>query len=236
MNTRDCKSVAAMIGTGVFAGVLGFSVAPAPHAAADTCPDVDVVFARGTNEAPGPGGIGEAFVDAVRTKAGPKTVSVHPVDYAASADFADSMQFAMTVIDGIRDATTHIQTTAANCPATRIVLGGFSQGAVVAGFTTAAEVPDGVPAAFVPPPMPPEVANHVAAVALFGKPSNTFLADAGAPLITLGPLYVPKTIDLCATGDTICNGAGPGAPSPEHNSYIADGMVNQAAEFAVGRL
>lgn len=225
-----------MIGTAVFAAVLGFSVAPAPRAAADVCPDVDVVFARGTNEAPGVGGVGEAFVDAVRTKAGPKTVSVHPVDYAASANFGDSMQFALTVIEGIRDATTHIQTTAANCPATRIVLGGFSQGAVVAGFTTAAEVPDGVPAAFVPPPMPPEVAKHVAAVALFGKPSNTFLADAGAPLITIGPLYVPKTIDLCATGDTICNGAGPGAPSMEHNSYIADGMVDQAADFAVGRL
>ena len=30
----------------------------------------------------------------------------------------------------------HIQDTAANCPNTRIVLGGFSQGAVVAGFVT----------------------------------------------------------------------------------------------------
>jgi hypothetical protein len=73
-------------------------------------------------------------------------------------------------------------------------------------------------------------------VTLFGKPSNQFLADAGAPLITIGPLYVPKTIDLCAPGDTICNGAPPGPPTGAHNSYVDDGMVAQAADFAASRL
>lgn len=226
----------AVVGAAVFTAVLGFPVTPAPPASADPCPDVEVVFARGTGEAPGAGGIGQAFVDAVRSHAGPKSVGEYAVNYAASADFADGMQFALTVIDGIRDATTHIQTMATNCPATRMVLGGFSQGAAVAAFTTSATVPDGVPAAFVPPPMPPEIANHVAAVALFGKPSNQFLGDAGAPQITIGPLYVPKTIDLCAPGDTICNGAPPAPPTGAHNSYVVNGMVNQAAQFAVGRL
>jgi len=197
---------------------------------------VDVVFARGTGEPPGVGGIGQAFVDALRTKTGAKSVAVYPVNYEASGDFADGMQFAMTVIGGIRDVIGHIQGTAANCPATRIVLGGFSQGAAVAAFSTADRVPDGVPAAFVPPPMAPEIADHVAAVVLFGKPSNTFLGDSGAPLITIGPLYVPKTIDQCAPGDSICDGAPPGPPSAAHNAYVADGMVEQAAVFAAGRL
>jgi hypothetical protein len=84
--------------------------------------------------------------------------------------------------------------------------------------------------------MPPEIADHVAAVTLFGKPSNQFLSDAGAPLITIGPLYVPKTIDLCASGDSVCDGAPPGPPTGAHNSYIANGMVDQAAQFAAGRL
>lgn len=209
---------------------------PALTASAQPCSDVDVVFARGTGEPPGVGGIGQAFVDALRTKAVGKSVNVYPDNYAASGDFTDGIQFALTVIDGIKDASNHIEATTAECPNTRIVLGGFSQGAALAGFVTSAEVPPEIPSFVAPTPMPPEIAQHVAAVALFGKPSNQFLADAGAPTITIGPLYVPKTIDLCAPGDTICNGAPPGPPTAAHGSYAVNGMVNQAATFAASRL
>ena len=210
--------------------------APIPSASAQPCPDVDVVFARGTSEPPGVGGVGQAFVDAVRSQVGGRSVSVYPVNYPASSDFAGGIQFAATVIEGIRDAGAHVQDMAATCPNTRIVLSGFSQGAVVAGFVTSAVIPEGVPAAAVPAPMAPEVANHVAAVALFGKPSDQFMRDVGAPPIVIGPLYAPKTIDLCAPDDTICNGAPPGAPSIAHALYPVNGMVNQAAAFAVSRL
>lgn len=209
---------------------------PGPAASADPCPDVEVVFARGTSEPPGVGGVGQAFVDALHARVGDRSFSVYPVNYPASSDFTAGVEFAATVVEGIRDAANHIQATAANCPNTRIVLGGFSQGATVAGFTTSAVIPEGVPAAFVPPPMPPEVADHVAAVVLFGKPSPQWLRDAGAPPIVIGPLYVPKTIDLCADGDTICNGAPLGGPTVAHAMYPMNGMVNQAAEFAAGRL
>jgi cutinase len=224
---------------GVFAAIaiMASSVlSTTPSAVAQSCPDVDVVFARGTSEPPGVGGIGQAFIDALRTKTGAKSVAVYPVDYPAAADFQDPIQFALTVIDGIRNASAHVESMAANCPNTREVLGGFSQGAAVAGFVTSAEIPPGVPAFLVPAPMPPEVANHVAAVALFGKPSNQFLAESGAPVITIGPLYVPKTIDLCAPGDTICNGAPPGPPTGAHGAYAINGMVNQAADFVAARL
>jgi cutinase len=216
--------------------MLALPAAPVPVASAQPCPDVDVVFARGTSEPPGVGGVGQAFVDALRSQAGGKSVDVYPINYPASADFGSGIQFAQTVIAGISDAAGHVQATAANCPKTRIVLGGFSQGAVVAGFVTSAVVPEGVPAAFVPAPMPPEVADHVAAVTLFGKPSDQFMRDVGAPPVVIGPLYVPKTIDLCANGDTICNGAPPGAPGVAHALYSVNGMVNQAATFAVDRL
>ncbi|OBF41052.1 cutinase [Mycobacterium sp. ACS1612] len=209
---------------------------PAPAASAEPCSDIEVVFARGTSEPPGVGGVGQAFVDALRARVGDRSLAVYPVNYPASSDFTAGIEFAATVVEGIRDAANHVQATAANCPTTKIVLGGFSQGAAVAGFTTSAAVPEGVPAAFVPPPMPPEVANHVAAVVLFGKPSDQWLRDAGAPTIVLGPTYVPKTIDLCADGDTICNGAPLGGPTLAHASYGFNGMVNQAADFAVSRL
>ena len=62
-------------------------IAPVPNAAAQGCPDVEVVFARGTAEPPGVGGVGQAFVDAVRAQAAPRSVNVYAVNYAASSDF-----------------------------------------------------------------------------------------------------------------------------------------------------
>jgi cutinase len=217
----------------------GLLSAPIRIASAQPCPDVEVVFARGTAEPPGVGGTGEPFVNALRSQVGARSLDVYPVNYEASSDFSDRIQFARSVVDGIKDASGHIEATAANCPKTRIVLGGFSQGAVVAGFVTSASIPAGVPAEyqqFLPKPMPPEVANHVAAVTLFGKPSAAWLQNYGAPAIVIGPLYVPKTIDLCAPGDTICNGDAGGAPSFAHAEYPVNGMTAQAADFAVSHL
>ena len=44
--------------------VSAFVSAPAPPVSADPCPDVEVVFARGTSEPPGVGMAGRALVDA----------------------------------------------------------------------------------------------------------------------------------------------------------------------------
>jgi cutinase len=217
----------------------GLLSAPMAVTSAQPCPDVEAVFARGTGEPPGVGGTGEPFVDALRSQLGARSLDVYPVNYEASSDFTDRVQFAQSVVDGIKDAGGHIEATAANCPKTRIVLGGFSQGAAVAGFVTSASIPQGVPAEYVPflpKPLPPEIANHVAAVTLFGKPSAQWLQNYGAPAIVIGPLYAPKTIALCADGDTICNGDPGGPPSFAHASYPVNGMVGQAAGFAVSHL
>ena len=210
--------------------------AAVPSASAQPCPDVEVVFARGTGEPPGVGGIGLAFVDSLRSQVGARSLGVYAVNYLASGDFGSGMEFARTVVDGIRDAGAHVQSMAANCPNTRMVLGGYSQGALVAGFVTSAVIPEGVPASLVPAPMPPEVADHVATVALFGEPSDRFMRDVGAPPVAIGPLYAPKTIELCAPGDTICDGAPVGGPTVAHALYAVNGMVGQAATFAAGRL
>ena len=219
----------------VSAGATQLSIS-APSASAAPCPDVEVVFARGTGEPPGVGGVGQSFVDALRAQLGSKSVDVYPVDYAASGDFGDREAFAKTVVDGVRDAGAHVQSTAANCPGTKIVLGGYSQGAVVAGYVTAAQVPDGVPASLVPKPLPANVADHVAAVTLFGKPSPAFLQQYNAPDLTIGSNYAAKTIDLCAQGDTICDGTPGGLPTMAHVSYTFNGMAGQAAGFAADRI
>lgn len=226
------KSIGIAVATG-WAAILGM---PVPSASAQPCPDVEVIFARGTGEPAGVGGVGQSFVDAVRADAGNKSVGVYPVNYPASSDFGDPMAFAATVVEGINDAGAHVKSMAADCPNTRMVLGGYSQGAAVAGFVTAAEVPPGVPAALVPAPLPLDLADHVAAVALFGKPSDAWTGQYGAPPIVIGPAYAAKTIQLCAEGDTICDGTPGGGPSFAHALYPVNGMVGEAATFAVGRL
>ena len=183
-----------------------------------------MVFARGTTELPGVGPTGEAFVDSLRSRVGAKSMGVYAVDYPATTDFP-------TAVDGITDARAHVLATAANCPRTKIVLGGFSQGAAVMGFVTANAVPDGVSALDVPAPMPPEVANHVAAVALFGKPSTRFMRAINDPPITIGPQYVAKTIDLCVDDDLVCDSDGRSFSA--HNQYVDAGMVDQGATFVV---
>jgi cutinase len=233
------RRIARFVGAVVIAFGAVLLGAAVPSASAQPCPDVEVAFARGTGEPPGVGGMGQAFVDSLRAQSGGRSVDVYAVDYPASSDFADRMAFAGTVVDGIRDAGAHIQSTAATCPTTRIVLGGYSQGAVVAGFVTSAATPEGVPAEYrasLPKPMPPEVADHVAAVALIGKPSEAFLRDYGAPPIVIGPRYAAKTIEVCAPGDTICDGTAGGGPTIAHALYAVNGMVEQAATFAAGRL
>jgi hypothetical protein len=201
-------------------------IAPVPTAFADRCPDVEVVFARGTTEPPGVGGVGQNFVDTLRSHVGAKSVGVYPVNYPATTDFP-------TAVDGISDAGTHVEQMAASCPNTKMVLGGYSQGAAVMGFVTENAVPDGVHLVQALQPMPAGVANHVAAVALFGKPSSQFMSIIHQPPVTIGPLYAPKTIELCVPNDPVCSGQGDPAA---HRQYVEAGMVNQAADFAASHL
>ncbi len=194
---------------------------PVPSAFAQPCPDFEVVFARGTTEDPGVGPTGQAFVDALRARVGTKSIEVYPVDYPATTDFP-------TALVGIRDASAHIESTAANCPNTNMVLGGFSQGAAVMGFVTANVIPDGAPEG-VPNPMPPDVAKHVAAVALFGKPNDRFMRAINQPDVEVGPLYAAKTVDLCIPDDIVCSS---GRDFNAHMQYAESGFIDQAATFA----
>lgn len=186
-----------------------------PSASADPCPAVDVVFARGTHEPPGLGELGQAFVDSLSSQVSDRSVAAYAVNYPASDDYVRSAS------DGADDAVAYLQAMLANCPNTKVVLGGYSQGAAVAELSTSA--------------MPPRLADRVAAVALFGNPSSAFssMLSGGVPLPTIAPLYAAKTIDLCIPGDPICSSGG---DFMAHVSYIQSGMTNQAATFAANRL
>jgi cutinase len=184
-------------------------------AAATPCSDVEVVFGRGTNEPPGLGSVGGPFVDELRARVAPRSVDGAAVDYPASNDFHFS------VPAGIDAARALIESTVASCPNSKIVLGGYSQGAaIIEGATNAVS---------------PQVAAHVVATALFGTPRTGFSgALAGAPLPVLAPQFVASAIDQCNEGDPICweGGVDMGA----HLSYVQSGKVAQAADFVAGRL
>ncbi|MCV7416400.1 cutinase family protein [Mycolicibacterium litorale] len=207
--------------------MLSLSTVAAPTASAAPCPDIEVVFARGTHEPPGVGPTGEAFVDALRPQIGSKSLNVYPVNYPATDQWA-------TGADGIRDASARILSTVETCPDTKIVLGGYSQGAAVAGFVTSAAVPSGVDPATVPKPLQPEVADHVAAVVLFGLPNVRAMNFLGEPPVEIGPLYASKTSTLCATEDPVCSdGLNFAMHTP--SSYDGD-LVSQGAAFAASQL
>lgn len=118
-----------------------------------------------------------------------------------------------------------------------MVLAGYSQGAIVIDLITAMPISL---AGFTPAPMPADIADHVAAVAVFGNPVDRYV---GAPLTAVSPLYGFKAIDLCAAGDPICTpGGGMAMPtrdemfSEAHLSYVKSGMASQGAAFAATHL
>ncbi len=185
-----------------------------------------MVFARGTTEPPGVGRIGQNFVDTLRSHVGGKSVGVYPVNYPATTDFP-------TAADGISDAGSHVEQMAANCPRTKMVLGGYSQGAAVMGFVTESAVPDGVHLVQALQPMPAEVAQP--------------RSRGGAVRQAVGPIHEhhqPTAGDhrtalfgenprMCVPGDPVCSGAGNPAA---HRQYVEAGMVDQAVDFAANRI
>lgn len=217
------------IGAAVFGAPVFSSTVFSSTASADGCPDVDVVFARGTDEPAGVGVIGGAFIDALRADTAPKSLTVYAVNYPASRDYA-------TGVAGVVDAGNHVRDMAAGCPATRMVLGGYSQGAAVMALLTS----DGSSAGSaalpgLPGALPPEIADHIAAVALFGKPSAELVNSLGMPPIAVGPVYAGRTIDLCVAGDPICT-VDQGNSIVPHLMYGVNGMAAQAADFAARRI
>ncbi len=116
-----------------------------------------------------------------------------------------------------------------NCPDTKLVLGGMSQGAGVIDLITVDPRPLG---RFHPTPLPPHLADHVAAVAVFGNPLRNI--SGGGPLPQMSGTYgPPKSIDMCALDDLFCT---PGKSMLAHFAYVENGMVDQAADFVAGRL
>ncbi|GED98810.1 cutinase family protein [Gordonia crocea] len=223
-----------------FTALSGLVIAAAPASAA-RCADVEVLWARGTAEPAAPIGLtGLAFVETLRRHTPGRSLHAQGVQYEASDKFTNRGEFAHSVNRGVKAAQNEIKYLSARCPRSRIVFGGFSQGAVVAGYALVDKLQ--IPrkyqqyAHYAPAPLPASVTPHIAAVITFGAPSKRFIRDVGAPPITIAGRFAPKVAQFCAPGDTICNGAPVGGPSIQHAFYAFNGMMDAASDFVVRRL
>lgn len=192
-----------------------------PSANAQSCPPVEVIFARGRLESAGVGRLGNAFVSALRSKSN-KNIGVYAVQYPADNELDV----------GANDMSGHIQYMMNTCPDTRLVLGGYSLGAAVTDVVLA------LPFNFFgfDSPLPPGADRHIAAVALFGNG----ITWAG-PIGNFNPVYRDRTIDLCHGADPVCNPADPNTwednwPAHLAAAYIDAGTANQAADFVASRI
>ena len=210
----------AKVTTALGAAVVGVAatllVTPAA-ATATPCPDVELIFARGTSEDPGLGRVGTKLESELRAKLPDKTLTTYSVTYPATWDF-------LAAQDGALDAQNRIVTMSSTCPDTRLVLGGYSQGAAIMDMLMGVPpLGDKIGAIGSAPPLPATLRHNIAAIAVFGNPSTKFSKP-----ITIGQLG-NRSIDLCSDGDPICSrGRNPFA----HTNYEDGPMVGQAAEFA----
>ena len=230
LSTRTV-AVAAVV---VAIGSLMVSPAAASPAPSKCEAPVILIGARGTNEVPGIGNT-NAVVEALFKGDEIIPTWTLAVDYPAVA-ISSSDTYFTSVNTGAANLRALITETAAECPASNIVLVGYSQGAHVVGNVLAGV---GVP------PLLEDARNSIMSVALFGDPTfrageaynaagsgagnGLFARPAGAlsSWTTLGyptpetmtPVPVPIIRSYCYTGDRFCQvGLGSDAQAI-HESY-----------------
>jgi cutinase len=209
------------LGASALVTAAGLLAAPsaAPVANAFDCPDVEVIFARGTNEPPGLGRVGDAFVDSLRQQTN-LNILPYGVNYAAS-------KLQLHGGDGANDTIDRVKKSVETCPNTKIVLGGYSQGASVMDIVA------GVPIGGINwgNSLPPQYAGNIAAVATFGDVADR----AGGTLPSKSTMLGSKAIDLCNPNDPICH-AGPGNEWSGHTEGYVPVYTTQAAAFVASKL
>lgn len=187
---------------------------PTPASAA-ACSDVELVFARGTGEAQGPSVLQGGTFNALKSGVGGKSVSQYSVVYPASAD--------QNATPGQQDMVKRISTVAAQCPNTKFVLGGYSQGGTVVDLSIGVSLFGPAPSGAIPANLAP----RIAAIVTFGNPlGNQRLAAAS-------PTYSSRIKEFCAAGDPVCRN---GADFTAHLAYLSNGDTTKAGQFAASKV
>ncbi|QDS71838.1 hypothetical protein FKW77_009838 [Venturia effusa] len=172
------------------------------------CKPLTLIFARGTTELGNMGSVvGPPFATALKTAFGADKVAVQGVDYPADIVGAVSGATAPQSAAGARNMVAMVRKLEKECPQTRVVLSGYSQGA------------EQVRGAL----MGLEGGGMVAAAITFGDPlQNQKFANIDAS----------RTKVNCAPGDQVCNEAF--VVGAAHLSYGSNGDIGDSVEFVRG--
>ncbi|PSK43982.1 cutinase-like protein 2 [Elsinoe australis] len=175
------------------------------------CRAVTFVFARGSTEAGNIGTIiGPGVSQGLKSRYGANNVATQGVNYAAA--LATNTLPNGADPKGISDMINQLTTAANKCPNTKIVAGGYSQGAAVTH--QAIET------------ISSSVRNRIVAAVTFGDTQN--LQDGGRI-----PNYPPaQTKIFCAAGDPVC--AGTLIINAAHLSYGTD--AGAAVSFLASKI
>ncbi|MEV6428059.1 cutinase family protein [Nocardia sp. NPDC051463] len=182
---------------------------------AESCADVDVVVARGTQESGYLGSIvGDPLYGTLR-QALPMSASPYRVNY--TADLLDPASLS----SGTQDLTEHVIQQSVDCPDQRFILVGYSQGAVVVHSVLGTGIVTTLPGIY---PLPGDLEWKVVAVLLFGDPLRAIGGSVPGRLSE-------RTVDYCAGGDPVCGG---GFDPTQHSNY--GWAMSPAAEFAANQV
>jgi cutinase len=206
-------TVAGTLLAGGLCAAASASAAPASPAAT-SCPDVQVLFARGTFELKPIGSIvGPSFTRALEKDLPGDSVSVWGDPYAANV-------LQTSAGPGATDMTNELTSVASSCPDTKFVLGGYSQGASVVDIAIGIHTFLGVGSA-----IPTSLASRVAAVVVWGNPLGLFRQTIKGD----SSLYGPISDTYCNSGDPVC---GNGIDILAHLAYGANGDAAAGGAFA----
>lgn len=213
MRIRWCLAALSLLG-----GV-GLTTLSTPAATAAACADIDVVAARGTFE-PGTLGVivGDPVYASLQRKITGKSLSSYRVDYPADLSATSAAQGNAKLVD-------HVRSQSAACPNQRFILVGYSQGANVVDNSLGISSDGAVVGSPIVATVPAALEPRVAAVLLFGNPIRAIGRSVTGT-------YQSRTLDLCATGDPVCESGGTDVLA--HLGYTAD--ADRAATFAAGRV
>ncbi|KAJ2919919.1 hypothetical protein MD484_g442, partial [Candolleomyces efflorescens] len=186
------------------------AAAPTPGAgeleARQSCPDVQVFFARGTGEIGTLGTvIGPSFSTALNVQLVGKNVRFTGIDYPALV----SGFLVGGDAGGARTMANSVTSTANSCPNTKIVISGYSQGAQVTHLAARQ--------------LSSAIQDRIVAVVTFGDPNER---------TALPGVLQSRRKTFCNFGDLICTGQS--IILPAHLTYGTDATA--AASFVRARV
>lgn len=217
--SRRKALLAAAVGV-VFAGNSLMMSAPSVAAPANVaqagagCSDVELVFARGTGELQGPSILQHGTLSALKGGLPGKSVSNYSVVYPAG--------FNQNAKPGQVDMVRRVTETAAKCPNTKFVLGGYSQGATVVDMSIGVNLFGKAPGA-----IPANLEPKIAAIVTYGNPLGKNRLAAASPT------YADRIIEFCASGDPVCRD---GVNGMAHVAYITNGDTTKGGKFAAQKV